>query len=101
MFKIVSVCKGGHYRYCRTIPKHPRANAKGLYPLHRVLMENKLGRLLTSKEIVHHVDGDTSNDRPENLELMTRSTHAAHHAEVSRDHILHIGQLGRMARYGS
>jgi hypothetical protein len=99
MFEIVSICKGGHYRYCRTIPKHPKANAKGLYPLHRVLMENKLGRLLTSEEFVHHIDENKTNDSPDNLELMTRSAHAAHHAKESREHMLRIGLLGRITQW--
>lgn len=32
MFQILSTCKGGGYLYARTLPLHPRANAKGLYP---------------------------------------------------------------------
>ena len=82
VFKILSICKGGGYRYCRTEPPHPNRNEKGLYPLHRVLMENRLGRLLTSGEHVHHKDEDKTNDDPNNLELMTASEHAAHHRHV-------------------
>lgn len=92
MFRIISICHGGHYRYCRTDPVHPKANAKGLYPLHRVLMENKLGRLLLKGEIIHHLDGDRSNDDPSNLDVMTRSTHARHHAK--HEHMVKIGRLG-------
>jgi hypothetical protein len=79
MFRIMSVCKGGGYRYCRTSPRHPKANAKGLYPLHRVLMENVLGRLLKGGEDVHHKDEDKLNDAPGNLELRTHGAHAALH----------------------
>lgn len=81
LFKIVSVCRGGGYRYARTIPLHPKANANGLYPLHRVLMENRLGRLLNPREVVHHKDEDRTNDLVANLEVMTQSEHAAHHAK--------------------
>jgi hypothetical protein len=80
MFKILSVCKGGGYRYCRTDPIHPRANKNGLYPLHRVLAENKLGRLLNPWEDVHHKDHDKENDDPENLEVLSHSEHAREHA---------------------
>lgn len=80
-FEILSICKGGGYRYCRTNPPHPRRNTKGLYPLHRVLMENKLGRLLESWEIVHHKDENKANDNPENLELLNSSEHARHHRQ--------------------
>lgn len=79
LFEILSICTGGGYRYCRTKPKHPKANTKGLYPLHRVLMENELGRLLKTGEVVHHKDGDTTNDELDNLELTETSEHSRHH----------------------
>ena len=52
-----------------------------LYPLHRVLVENKIGRLLTKFEVVHHIDGNKGNDDPCNLEIKTPSEHAAHHGK--------------------
>jgi hypothetical protein len=79
LFKILSVCKGGGYMYCRTIPPHPRRNSKGLYPLHRVLMENKLGRALLPGEDVHHDDEDKRNNNPDNLLVKTKSEHTAEH----------------------
>lgn len=82
MFEIVAVCDGGGYRYCRTVPIHPKANSKGLYPLHRVLIENKLNRLLEDNEIVHHIDGDKSNDDQDNLIVMLRSEHSSFHRSI-------------------
>ena len=79
MFQITSTCKGAGYRYCRTVPPHPKATPKGLYPLHRVLMENKIGRLLQRDEHVHHKDGDKRNDTIANLELLTAAQHTAEH----------------------
>lgn len=79
MFEITSILKGGGYRYCRTIPLHPKANSKGLYPLHRVLAENAIGRLLEPDELVHHKDNNKENNDPSNLEVMTRSAHSRHH----------------------
>lgn len=85
MFEIVSICNGGGYRYCRTNPPHPKANAKGLYPLHRVLMENHIGRLLRDDEDVHHKDENKSNDDIGNLELLGHSDHAKLHNPEADD----------------
>lgn len=46
---------------------------------HRRVAEETLGRPLKPGEIVHHKDGDKSNNRPENLEVMTQSEHIREH----------------------
>lgn len=46
---------------------------------YRVVMEDQLGRLLRSDEVVHHINHDPTDDRPENLELMTWGEHSRHH----------------------
>lgn len=48
--------------------------------LHRQIAEQKIGRPLQRGEIVHHIDGDPHNNKPENLEvLMSQSVHARRH----------------------
>lgn len=42
---------------------------------HRLLMGKKLGRELTSKDIVHHIDGNSLNNSLDNLVLTTRAEH--------------------------
>lgn len=46
---------------------------------YRGVMAAEIGRLLESHEIVHHKNGDPSDDRIENLQIVTRSEHIAIH----------------------
>lgn len=49
---------------------------------HRAVMEQHLGRRLTSDEVVHHINGDRFDNRVENLQVMTRREHILlHHAQ--------------------
>lgn len=41
--------------------------------LSRLDMEEHLDRPLRQDEVVHHIDGDPSNDSIENLQVMTRN----------------------------
>ena len=49
------------------------------YDEHRYIMEQKLGRKLDRKEVVHHINGDSTDNRLENLEVMSLSDHTRLH----------------------
>ena len=68
------------YVYAK-VPEHPNATVNGYVLMHRVVMENQIGRLLTNDEVVHHIDGNKSNNDISNLQLLTNAEHAKLHAD--------------------
>ena len=50
---------------------HPCADLNGYVYEHRIVMEKIIGRFLTKNEVVHHVDGDKTNNSPDNLVLFS------------------------------
>jgi hypothetical protein len=60
--------KGAKYKKVLA-PESPMADAKGTVYEHRLVMSEMLGRPLVKGENVHHKNGDTFDNRTENLEL--------------------------------
>jgi len=70
----------GTYKYVKS-PNHPNCDGRGYIPEHHLIIEKKLGRYIDiKKEVVHHIDGDKTNNSIKNLKVMLINKHNQHHA---------------------
>lgn len=51
-------------------------------PVHRMVMEEHLGRKLDDSEIVHHIDGDNTNNNVDNLYICSKGKHSELHLNL-------------------
>jgi len=63
------------------VPDHPIATKQGYVLYHRLVLDKKIGRLLSKSEVVHHIDDDTKNNHPDNLQLFSSN---GEHLRVTR-----------------
>jgi len=81
-----------YYEWCRGINHHNYKNgikqrldgylrtSDDQY-IHRKTMEDYLDRKLTLYEVIHHIDGDVTNNSIENLQILTNSEHRKLHVK--------------------
>ncbi|WP_258881160.1 HNH endonuclease [Clostridium tagluense] len=77
------VNKKGHVLILKK--NHPLADINGYVLEHRYVMCEHLGRILEPNEIVHHINEIKTDNRIENLKLMSNSEHTIlHHTGAKR-----------------
>ena len=64
-------------------PNHPNANKEGYVYEHTYVISLNLKRGLLKQETVHHKDGIVSNNRIDNLQLLSHSDHRKFHPRPS------------------
>jgi len=90
----IDMARHGHYKeYMRV---HLQNGKKGKLQFHRLIAMDVLGWNIEGR-IIHHKDGNTFNNNPDNLELMSQAEHAALHGHKiasAGNHIFQLQQFG-------
>ena len=75
-----SIASNG-YALIRVGTIHHLADVRGYAYEHRLVAEEKIGRKLKPRELVHHINGKKLDNRPENIEVLKS---VAHHLNKHR-----------------
>ena len=60
-------------------------SSKRYIPEHRLVMARHLGRVLEPTEVIHHINGNKSDNRLENLDMYGAKTHKMEHQALMRE----------------
>jgi len=80
MWIIRKTVSKGDYVYA-LVPDHPKRTKNNYVLLHRIVLENYLGRMLEDDEIAHHINEDKKNNGIDNIELCLAKVHNQYHAK--------------------
>lgn len=64
--------------------KEPKYGRRQKQLFHIAVMEQKIGRQVYKNEVIHHIDNNSLNNSPDNLLLMTYSSHKKIHWSIQK-----------------